>query len=161
MTNQRPPDQEHVDDQMVKMEINLDDISGEWLGYVMELLFEAGANDVYYTPIFMKKNRPGVLLQLLCSSRSVEKMKDILFAETTTLGVRYYPLTVHRLQRAFIKVETPWGPVTVKEGFYNGEAVQRAPEFDECRRIAVKEGIPLKHVYEEVWKRLGGKSDSK
>ncbi|OKL37629.1 nickel insertion protein [Domibacillus mangrovi] len=159
MMNQRPPDQEHIDDQMVKMEVNLDDISGEWLGYVMELLFEAGANDVYYTPIFMKKNRPGVLLQLLCSSDSVPKMKDVLFTETTTLGVRYYPLTVHRLERAFIKVETPWGPVTVKEGSHNGETVQRAPEFDECRRIAEKQGIPLKRVYEEVWKRLDGKCD--
>ncbi len=62
-----PPNQEHTDDQMIKVEVNLDDTPGEWLGYVMDKLFEAGANDVYYTPIYMKKNRPAVQLQLLCS----------------------------------------------------------------------------------------------
>lgn len=91
---------------MVKMEVNLDDIPGEWLGYVMDLLFEAGANDVFYTPIYMKKNRPGILLQLLCSHQKVTKMKEILFNETTTLGVRYFPLTVHRLEREYKKVMT-------------------------------------------------------
>jgi pyridinium-3,5-bisthiocarboxylic acid mononucleotide nickel chelatase len=99
MVSQMPPDFEHVDDGMVKMEVNLDDIPGEWLGNVMDLLFEAGAKDVFYTPIYMKKNRPGVLLQLLCSQNSVQSMEEILFTETTTLGVRYFPLTVHRLER--------------------------------------------------------------
>src|SRR3954453_7740393 len=88
-----PANYEHIDDQMVKMEVNLDNIPGEWLGYVMDLLFDAGANDVFYTPIYMKKNRPGILLQLLCSLENAAKMKEILFRETTTLGVRYYPLT--------------------------------------------------------------------
>lgn len=105
----RPPDHEHLDGQMVKMEVNLDDISGEWLGHVMDLLFESGANDVFYTPIFMKKNRPGVLLQLLCSQQVISKIKKILFAETTTLGIRYYPLTVHRLERSLLYVDTQWG----------------------------------------------------
>ncbi|KAB7709184.1 DUF111 family protein [Bacillus aerolatus] len=152
----RPPDHEHLDDQMVKMEVNLDDISGEWLGYVMDILFEAGANDVYYTPIFMKKNRPGVLLQLLCSKSSVDQIKEILFKETTTLGVRYYPLTVHRLERSFKTVETKWGSVAVKEGIYEGAVVQRSPEFEDCRQIAKMHGIPLKKVYEQVWKLLNG-----
>lgn len=155
MVSQRPPDTEHLDNQMVKMEVNLDDIPGEWLGYVMDLLFDAGANDVFYTPIYMKKNRPGILLQLLCTHKSVNTMKEILFRETTTLGVRYYPLTVHRLERIFTKVMTEWGSVTVKEGIYHGQVVQRAPEFEECKQIAQLHKVPLKKVYEQVWKALG------
>ncbi|WP_309091679.1 nickel insertion protein [Domibacillus sp.] len=84
------------------MEVNLDDISGEWLGYVIDTLLEAGANDVFYTPIYMKKNRPGVLLRVLCAAQAAPKMEAVLFHETTTLGVCYYPLTVHRLERQFI-----------------------------------------------------------
>ncbi|WP_088104797.1 nickel insertion protein [Halalkalibacter urbisdiaboli] len=149
-----PPNEEHIDDQMLKVEVNLDDISGEWLGYVMDLLFECGANDVFYTPIYMKKNRPGVLVQLLCNRDKLEAIRDILLKETTTLGIRYYPITVFRAERAVRKVETKWGPVTVKEGFYNGQVVQRAPEFEECKRIATTCNVPLKNVYEEVWRQL-------
>ncbi|TDL93205.1 DUF111 family protein [Vibrio vulnificus] len=140
---------------MVKMEVNLDDISGEWLGHVMELLFESGANDVFYTPIFMKKNRPGVLLQLLCSQQVISKIKKILFAETTTLGIRYYPLTVHRLERSFLHVDTQWGQVKIKRGFHEGQPIQQAPEYEDCRKIAIQNNIPLKRVYEEVWKCFG------
>lgn len=147
-----PHNNEHIDDEMIKMEVNLDDVSGEWLGYVMDLLFDAGANDVFYTPIYMKKNRPGVLLQLLSSRHKLDKMKEILFKETTTLGVRYYPLTVHRLERKFKIIETEWGPVTVKEGYHAGDLVQRAPEYEECKEIAKQHNVPLKQVYEQVWK---------
>src|SRR5690625_7797666 len=100
MVSRPPPNHEHIDEEMIKIEVNLDDISGEWLGYVMDKLFEAGANDVYYSAIYMKKNRPGILLQLLCSRENIE---------TTTLGIRYYPLTVHRMERRFINVQTEWG----------------------------------------------------
>jgi uncharacterized protein (DUF111 family) len=151
MFSQLPPNHEHLDDQMVKLEVNLDDTPGEWLGFVMELLFQAGATDVFYTPIYMKKNRPGVLLQLLCSQNETEKMKEILFKETTTLGVRYYPITVHRLERRFRKVMTKWGEITVKEGIYNGMIVQKAPEYEECKSIAQLNKVPLKVVYEQVW----------
>ncbi|WP_138420102.1 nickel insertion protein [Aquibacillus sediminis] len=149
-----PPNEEHIDGQMVKMEVNLDDISGEWLGYVMDVLFEAGANDVFYTPIYMKKNRPGILLQLLCSKTSMEKMKEILLRETTTLGIRYYPLTVHRMERNFKKVQTDWGAVTVKQGISNGEVFQSSPEFEDCKEIAKRMNVPLKKVYEQVWQAL-------
>lgn len=151
---QPPPNEEHEDHLMLKVEVNLDNISGEWLGYVMDLLFEAGANDVYYTPIYMKKNRPGVLLQLLCHQEKLAQIREILFTQTTTLGIRYYPLTVYRAERTFRRVETKWGPITVKEGIYNGERIQRAPEFEECKQIADKFQIPLKRVYEEIWKIL-------
>ncbi|MFD1779524.1 nickel insertion protein [Fredinandcohnia salidurans] len=154
MEKKLPPNHEHIDSEMIKLEVNLDNMSGEWLGYVMDLLFHAGANDVYYTPIYMKKNRPAVLLQLLCSKSKLDKMKDILFSETTTLGVRYYPLSVHRLERTFTEVITKWGKVTVKEGIFEGESVQKSPEYEDCRRIAEENGIPLKKVYEEVWKEI-------
>lgn len=149
-----PPNYEHVDREMFKVEVNLDDISGEILGYVMDLLIEAGANDVYYTPIYMKKNRPAILLQLLCAKSKLNHMKNILFNETTTLGIRYYPLTVHRMQRIFRKITTKWGEVTVKEGILEGEVIKHSPEYEECKQIAKSHRIPLKKVYEEVWKQL-------
>lgn len=154
MVSYPPPNHEHIDEQMVKMEVNLDDIPGEWLGYVMDLLFDAGANDVFYTPIYMKKNRPGVLLQLLCNRKDIDKMKGILLKETTTLGVRYFPLTVHRSERIFIKVQTDWGPVTVKQGIYDGKVFQNSPEYEECKEIAMRHNVPLKKVYEQVWKEI-------
>lgn len=154
MHAERPPDGEHVDDQMMKLEVNLDDISGEWLGHVMELLLEAGANDVFYIPIYMKKNRPGTLLQILCPLNRLRDIEEIVFRETTTLGIRYSPLTVHRLERRFRKVETPWGAVAVKEGLLGGQVVQRAPEFEECRQLAKLHQVPLKKIYEYVWKHV-------
>ena len=120
----------------------------------MDLLIESGANDVYYTPIYMKKNRPGTLLQLLCSQENLGKMKAILFTETTTLGVRYYPLSVHRLERRFRTVPIEWGTVTVKEGIYEGQVIQSSPEYEECKKIAEQYNIPLKKVYEQVWMQL-------
>lgn len=149
-----PHNDEHMDEEMVKLEVNLDDVSGEWLGYVMDLLFDAGANDVFYTPIYMKKNRPGVLLQTLSSRQKLNAIKEILFNETTTLGVRYYPLTVHRLERRFKTVETKWGPVTIKEGYYEGNLVQRAPEYEECKELATRHKVPLKEVYQQVWQTM-------
>jgi pyridinium-3,5-bisthiocarboxylic acid mononucleotide nickel chelatase len=151
MPHQFSHTEEHIDKDMVKMEVNLDDISGEWLGYVMDQLFEAGANDVFYAPIYMKKNRPGVMLQVLCEQMMITRMKEILFAETTTLGIRYYPLSVHRLARTFYHVQTEWGDVTVKQGLHNGEIVQSAPEYEDCRKIAKDKNIPLKEVYQRVW----------
>lgn len=146
--------QEHTDHDMIKIEVNLDDIPGEWLGHVMDLLFQSGANDVFYIPIYMKKNRPGTMLQVLCESKKKSEMMNIIFRETTTLGVRYYPLSVNRLGRKFRKVETRWGNVSVKEGLMQGEIVQQAPEFIDCKAISEQYGIPLKLVFQEVWKHL-------
>lgn len=83
-------------------------------------------------------------------------MKEILLKETTTLGIRYYPLTVHRAERTFIKVETEWGTVTVKQGISNGKVFQSSPEFEDCKAIAKQHNIPLKKVYEQVWRELDG-----
>jgi pyridinium-3,5-bisthiocarboxylic acid mononucleotide nickel chelatase len=146
--------QEHIDHEMIKIEVNLDDIPGEWLGHVMDLLFNAGANDVFYVPIYMKKNRPGTMLQVLCSENKKSEMMDIIFKETTTLGARFYPLSVKRLGRQIKKVETKWGTVSVKEGLLKGKIVQQAPEYSECKTLSDKHGVPLKLVFQEVWKQL-------
>lgn len=159
MKDHHPSNHAHIDEEMLKMEVNLDDISGEILGYVMDLLIESGANDVFYSPIYMKKNRPGVLLQLLCSTDNLDKMKHILFTETTTLGIRYYPLTVDRLERKFKQISTKWGPVTIKEGVYEGQVIKRSPEYEECKKIANTNQVPLKKVYEQVWKQLQQEQD--
>ncbi len=92
-----PPNYEHTDDQMLKIEVNLDDISGEWLGYVIDLLLESGANDAFYTPIYMKKNRPGILLQLLCSRDNLAQMKKNIVPRNNY--VRYSLLPVNGLSR--------------------------------------------------------------
>lgn len=152
--SKHPPNEEHIDEKMWKVEVNLDDTPGEWLGYVMDRLFAAGANDCIYSPIYMKKNRPGILLQLLCSEERLQTMKEILLTETTTLGIRYYPITVHRMERRFIKVGTKWGSITVKQGLRNGEVFQSSPEYEECREIAEKYQVPLKQVYAAVWQVL-------
>src|SRR5690625_4891537 len=150
---EHPPNHEHIDNQMWKLEVNLDDTPGEWLGYVMDKLLEVGANDVFYSPIYMKKNRPAVQLHILCQEHDFNKIKDILLTETTTLGFRYYPLTVYRMERRQRIVKTKWGSVTVKEGIHNGKVIKSSPEYEDCRQIAEEHNIPLKLVYEEIWKQ--------
>ncbi|GAA3409342.1 nickel insertion protein [Paenibacillus hodogayensis] len=141
---------EHVDDHMVLVQANLDDMNPEFSSYVMDRLFEAGANDVYWVPIIMKKGRPGMMLNVLVAEERLEQIETIVFAETTTLGLRYVRAEVHRLARQFVQVETEWGPIAVKLGFHRGELVQMAPEFKECEAAAKRSGVPLKRVYEEV-----------
>jgi uncharacterized protein (DUF111 family) len=103
----------------------------------------------------MKKNRPGVTLSVLCQAPLVERMEAILFRETTTLGVRRWPVSRHKMERKSHIVETPWGPVEGKLGWLPGQAGQPAsfsPEFESCRRIAQEQGVPLKEVYEVAQK---------
>lgn len=142
--------EEHVDDGMMLLQANLDDMNPEWTSYVADLLFAAGANDVYWIPILMKKGRPGVMLNVLTEAASAEKMEAIIFRETTTLGVRRIAASVHRLGRRKVRVATPWGEVTVKVGYLGGEEVQYAPEYRECAQIAERFQVPLKAVYDEV-----------
>ena len=141
---------EHTDDKMVKVEVNLDDMNPEFYGYIMDQLFEIGANDVYIVPIIMKKNRPGHILHVLCREEIREEIMDFLFTETTTLGIRYTPYIVYRLGREFIQVETEWGSCTVKLGKKNGKVVQVAPEYEDCVRIAKESQVPLKWVYDQA-----------
>jgi uncharacterized protein (DUF111 family) len=141
---------EHLDEQMIMIQANIDDMNPEFCSYVMDLLFELGANDVCFIPIIMKKGRPGLQLQVLTNQSILGALEAIIFRETTTLGLRYIPATVHRLARSFEKVNTLWGEMTVKVGYHVGKIVQFAPEFKECEQVASQFGVALQDVYAEV-----------
>lgn len=141
---------EHIDDKMVKLEVNLDDMNPEFYGYILDNLFELGVNDAYIVQVIMKKNRPGQVLNILCTEQIKDSIISFLFTETTTLGVRYTPYIVHRLERDFIKVNTEWGEAIVKVGYHQGVIVHIAPEYDECIEIAKKYDVPLKLVYDTI-----------
>ncbi|MGG1517538.1 nickel insertion protein [Paenibacillus oryzisoli] len=141
---------EHVDDHMLLVQANLDDMNPEWVSFLMDKLFDAGANDVYVVPIIMKKGRPGIMLNVLIEEERLSAVEEVIFSESTTLGLRYLHASCHRLAREFEHVETKWGTLTVKVGYHAGKLVQFAPEFKECEQVAKQYGVPLKQVYEEV-----------
>lgn len=142
--------EEHIDDGMLLIQANLDDMNPEWVSYIMDKLFDAGANDVYVVPIIMKKGRPGIMLNVLVEETRLSFIEDVIFSETTTLGIRYMHASCHRLAREFEQVDTKWGLLTVKVGYHQGKLVQYAPEFKECEQVAREYQVPLKLVYEEV-----------
>ncbi|OXM87642.1 nickel insertion protein [Paenibacillus rigui] len=142
--------EEHTDENMLLVQANIDDMNPELCSYIGDCLFDAGANDVYWIPIIMKKGRPGVMLNVLLDERELEAVEEIIFRETTTIGLRYLRASCHRLGREFEKVTTPWGDIHVKIGYHRGELVQFAPEFKECEQAAKTHGVPLKLVYDEV-----------
>jgi pyridinium-3,5-bisthiocarboxylic acid mononucleotide nickel chelatase len=139
-------------DQVWVLETNLDDLPGEMIGYCYDLLLAAGALDVFSTPIFMKKNRPGVLLSVLAPENAVTALETILFRETMTFGIRRYPVSRHKLQRRLCTVQTPWGPVQGKLGWLGDRPPIFAPEYEDCARVARQMGIPLREVFAHVEK---------
>jgi len=132
------------------LETTIDDLSPQVMGYVTERLLAEGAFDVFVTPAQMKKNRPGSLLTVLCDENSASAMREILFRETSTLGIRTRRERRDCLERAIIRVATPWGEVRVKESRLNGTVTNFAPEYEDCRRIAEANAVPLKQVQQEV-----------
>ena len=141
-------------DRVTVLETNLDDISGEILGQFVETALAAGALDVFHTPIQMKKNRPGVLLTVLCAESDADKFSESILRETSAFGVRRTVAERRKLRREFTRVKTPFGEVIVKIGRLNGKAVQVAPEFESCKKLAVQSQVPLKQVYEAVLKAI-------
>lgn len=135
-------------DTITVLETNLDDINSELLGAFMDKALAAGALDVFHTPIQMKKNRPGILLTVLCAEADADKFSELMLRETTAFGVRRSLAERRKLQREFVRVATPFGEITVKLGKLNGDIIQAAPEFESCRIAAEKSGAPLKSVYE-------------
>jgi uncharacterized protein (TIGR00299 family) protein len=128
------------------IETNLDDITPQILGSVVQRLLEAGALDAYTVPAFMKKNRPGVQLTVLSPTDQVELLADLIFRETTTLGLRTYPVKRHELERRHEEVDTPWGPVRVKVAMLGDSVVSSTPEYEDCESLSRKHGVPLKQV---------------
>ncbi|MEI8288519.1 MAG: nickel pincer cofactor biosynthesis protein LarC [Verrucomicrobiota bacterium] len=135
-------------DRVAVLETNLDDCTGEILGLFIETALAAGALDVFHTPIQMKKNRPGVLLTVLCAEADADSFSEMMLRETTAFGVRRTMAERRKLRREFTEVATPFGKVTVKIGRLGGQAVQAAPEFEAARKLAAKAGIPVKQVFE-------------
>ncbi|MBF0277663.1 MAG: nickel pincer cofactor biosynthesis protein LarC [SAR324 cluster bacterium] len=130
-------------------ETNIDDSTPECLGYVHEQLLAIGALDVWFIPIQMKKNRPGLLLQVLHPPKMRAEIHQLIFRETTSLGIRFRIWNRVALERTVVKVETPWGIVRGKQSRLNGQ-IQFNPEFEDCRKIAMAEDMPLKEVYRVV-----------
>src|SRR5262249_41085875 len=139
-----------VRDQVWVLETNLDDVPAEVIGYCCDLLLTAGALDVFSTPIFMKKNRPGVLLSVLASEAVLHALEEILFRETGTFGIRRYQVARHKLQRRSCTVSTPWGPVQGKLGWLEGRPPIFSPEYEDCARVARKHGVALREVYAQA-----------
>jgi uncharacterized protein (TIGR00299 family) protein len=131
-------------------ECNIDDMNPEFFEYISERLFNAGASDVFLTSLMMKKGRPGVMLSVISEKEKEGMIREILFTESTTLGIRSFLFKKDTLVRRFEQVATPWGNVTVKRSFYNGNEVSSKPEYEECKVIAAKTGIPLKDVIASV-----------
>jgi len=132
------------------LEANLDDLNPQIFGYVMDRLLQEGALDVFGVPVQMKKNRPGTLLTVLCQTTDASRLADLIFSETTTLGVRRREESRHTLSREWVKVITRWGDVRMKVAARNGSVSNYAPEYEDCRRIAAERNVALKDVMQEA-----------
>ena len=137
---------EHWDAPVSVIETNLDDMSPQIYGYFVERALAAGALDVFSTAVQMKKNRPGVLLTILCDAAHTARLIDLVFRETTTIGVRTYDVRRKVLDRELVPVVTPFGEVRMKVSRMNGSVLNATPEYEDCQRLAAEKGIPLKQV---------------
>jgi pyridinium-3,5-bisthiocarboxylic acid mononucleotide nickel chelatase len=134
----------------IQMECNIDDMNPEFYEYISEKLFKAGVSDVFFTNIMMKKGRPGIVVNVICESELADVVKNIMFSESTTLGIRTFQFRKDTLVRKFESLETIWGKVTIKRSYYKGNEVSAKPENDECKRIAEEKNIPVKEVYNKI-----------
>ena len=132
------------------LEANLDDLNPQVFGYVMDRLFDEGALDAFAVPVQMKKNRPGTLLTVLCKPEDASRLTQLVFSETTTLGVRQRDEIRQTLARRWENVRTPWGEVRIKIASMNGTVTNYSPEYEDCRRIAAEHHVPLKTVLSEA-----------
>jgi uncharacterized protein (TIGR00299 family) protein len=134
------------DERLIVVETNIDDMSPQLYGYVMEQALAQGALDCYFTPVQMKKNRPGVLVSILCRPSELDSMCKLLLTETTTLGVRYYEVLRRALVRETVSVKTEFGPIDVKVARLNGRVIKEMPEYDQCHAAALKAKVALQVV---------------
>jgi len=149
---------EIIEEQYI-LETNIDDMNPEFYGYVEEKLFEKGALDVFKTSIFMKKGRPGVKLSVLVNEQSEKNILEVIFEETTSIGIRKYKVEKIMLKRDFSKLQTQYGEVTLKKSYYQGKLIKYKPEYEECRMIAKENNIAMEKVYKEVYKKAGDLDD--
>ena len=148
-------DPKYLADEIVSMETNIDNMNPEIYPYVIEKLLSAGAHDAYLIPIIMKKGRPGIILSVLAERSKIDLLQDIIFHETTTLGVRIQPVERKKLPRSSKQVQTSFGIVSAKAITIDGKDLLRV-EYEECKRIAIEKNLPLAEVYRKLEKELGG-----
>jgi hypothetical protein len=135
---------------LVLLETNIDDMSAEQVSFTQERLFNLGALDVWFTPIQMKKNRPGTMISALVPASLESQAASLIMTETTTLGVRVTRVTRYESERKLVDVKTSFGTVSVKMKRLNGCSVSVSPEYEDCRAIALDTGVPLQEVYRRV-----------
>lgn len=140
----------------IQLECNIDDMNPEFFDHISGRLFSAGASDVFIMNIMMKKGRPGILLNVICEPGLADVMKEIIFTESTSLGIRTFPFRKDTLSRKFESIMTVYGEVAVKRSFFNGKEVSCKPEYEDCRKIALERGIPVKEVYNNIMALLVG-----
>ncbi len=132
------------------IECNIDDMNPEWYDFIMEKLFDQGVQDVFFTPLMMKKNRPAIKISVLCSPDQMNKVKELLFIETTTLGLRTYKVDKTALERKLSKLATDYGEVTIKSCYYQNKLLHSKPEYEDCKQIAKERNIPIREVIEHI-----------
>ena len=147
--NNPKAENQETKDTIIKMETNIDDCSGEVLGFVMERLMKAGARDVHYVPVFMKKNRPAWVLNVICKEEDMEMLQNIIFEETTTIGIRYSIMERTILPRETRTLPTPWGEVQVKVCTLNGKE-QLYPEYESVAQLSREKEIPFTEIYRYI-----------
>jgi uncharacterized protein (TIGR00299 family) protein len=148
------PEKDLAVEDALMLECNLDDMSPEDLSHVQDRLFDAGAAEVFMTPVIMKKSRPAHLLTVLCDPGRSPRMKEIIFRETSSIGLREFPVRKQMLRREIRVVRTRFGNVEVKRSYFRGEVVNEKPEFEQCRRLAEEHGVTLEDVRKEVIRNL-------
>ena len=154
-TDPEPPPPEVRREALRVLEANIDDLPGEVLGTLIDACLQAGARDAWLTPVLMKKGRPANVLRALCTEESTWPVEEAVFRHSSTLGIRRVSVERDALPREWVEAGTPWGPVRVKIARLRGEIVNRAPEFEDCRKRAAAAGVPLKEVYAAALAGLG------
>lgn len=144
------PSEEEKGHQSLLVECNIDDMNPETTDYISGRLFATGAGDIFMTPVIMKKGRPAIKISVICEPDQLEKVREILFSETTTIGLRVISFTKETLERRFEEIETPYGRVTVKRSYYKDSLVSVKPEAEQCAAIAARTGLPMKQVMQEI-----------
>ncbi len=144
--------------EVMVVEAEIDDLPGEGFGFLMERLLAAGGLDVYFTPVQMKKNRPGTLVTLLCRRPQLAELAGVLLAESGSLGCRYHAAARFEAEREILEVQTAFGTVRVKRARLDGQPLAVAPEFEDCRRLALASGVPWRDVYHAALAAAGASS---
>lgn len=143
-----------ITEEATVLECNIDDMNPEHYDFLLEQLFDAGASDAWLSPIIMKKSRPATKLSVLCKEELVESLKEIVFLNSTSLGIREYKVNKNMLKRDTVEIETEFGKVRIKQSYFNGKPVHSKPEFDDCRELAKKHNVTIAEIEKAVYKKL-------